>query len=77
MIACVIHGRAGSPLPAASPNAIHGAHGVTRPTMDRVIGARLWSQTQPQRVEIAERAAAGASHSAALRCIFRKAQING
>src|ERR1017187_6391589 len=28
----VIQGRAGSPLPAARPNAIHGAHGVTRPT---------------------------------------------
>src|SRR5208282_108516 len=25
-------GRAGSPLPAACPNAFHGAHGVTRPT---------------------------------------------
>jgi hypothetical protein len=44
---------------------IHGAHGVARPTMDGVIGARLWSQTQPQRVEIADRAAAGASHSRA------------
>jgi len=28
----VIHGKAGSPLPAARPNAIRGAHGVTRPT---------------------------------------------
>jgi hypothetical protein len=77
MIAYVIHGRAGSPLPAARRNAIHGAHGVTRPTMDGVIGARLWSQTQPQRVEIAEHAAAGASHTAALRCIFRKEQVDG
>ena len=56
MIACVIRGRADSPLPAAGPNVIHGAHGVTRPTTDEVIGARLWSQTQPQRIEIAERA---------------------
>jgi len=32
MIAFVIHGRAGSPLPAARPNVIYGAHGVTRPT---------------------------------------------
>jgi hypothetical protein len=41
------------------------------------IGARLWSQTQPQRVEIIERAAAGASHTAALRCIFRKEPADG
>jgi hypothetical protein len=74
MTVSLIHGRAGSPLPAVSPNAIHGAHGVTRPTwrfMDGVIGARLWSQTQPQRVEIAERAAAGASHTAAFRCVLK------
>jgi carbamoyl-phosphate synthase large subunit len=37
-------GRAGSPLPAAHPNAEHGAHGVTRPTEDEghiVIGGML------------------------------------
>jgi hypothetical protein len=76
MIAYVTHGRAGSPLPAAYRNAIHGAHGVTRPTTDEVIGARLWSQIQPQQVEIAARAAAGASHTAALRCILRKKTVD-
>jgi len=32
MIASLFQGRAGSPLPAARPNAFHGAHGATRPT---------------------------------------------
>ena len=56
---------------------IHGTHGGTCSTTDGAIGARLWSQTQPQRVEIAERAAAGASHTAALRCIYRKEPADG
>ena len=76
MIACVIRGRAGSPLPAAGPNVIHGAHGVTRPTTDEVIGTRVWSQTQPQQFEIVAHAASGASHTAALRCILRKKTVD-
>jgi hypothetical protein len=38
MIAFSIQGRAGSPLPAADSNAIHGAHGVTRPTWRSMSG---------------------------------------
>jgi acetyltransferase len=37
----VSNGRAGSPLPAVSPDAKDGAHGVTRPTMTHFLGVTL------------------------------------
>ena len=39
MMATLFQGRAGSPLPAARPSAIHGAHGVTRHTGTDLKGA--------------------------------------
>jgi len=50
-----VAGRAGSPLPAASPNATGGAHGVTRPTLEPFYASDYFDQLYEYAVALIKR----------------------